>query len=370
MLELDERYTTLNTKINTLTNKFVADWLEYVGDVVEDNSMLYTGLLGDDIKAYNARYPVTDYDNLFLYFHLLFSTNYKIYKAFSEKYKIEGYEVRIKLAKTKEIARHLLGYTRQYLGNKRQPYICIQIPQNIIYGFSRCVTNEEKLDYNKIRDFVSQIKSTLAHELTHYFQIKKDGHNFLEDYVENNSLTGSYTSYLSFFNYFIQETEMNAVLNSAYRRYREKYVERSFYDCVVLSTIERVRPELADRFFSGELSFFETFKKINCLGKFLLIWVLYDYVPNNSKYGPLLAMSDEYESEMTQYFNKNVVKANKKNLENFIRTNMQEDYGMSLNRYLSELPSNEFVDVHKEMFSLKKYNKKFLEKLNLTLDEI
>lgn len=366
---LDERYTTLNTNINTLSNKFVVDWMENVKKIVDSKKILYTGVLGADIKAPSAKNPETLYDKLFTYFHLLVSTNYRLYKPFFKIYKLNGYKIKVYLTLSKNFNTYITGFTRYYKDGSKEPYIRLEIPRYMVLQFHKNVMEEETLDYVEMRDFVSSMKSSLTHELTHFFQIKNKKYNFADGYIENGSLYGKHTGYLSFFNYFIQDSEMEAVLNSAYKIYKQSYNNNSFFNCVVFCMGERIKPKESKMFLRGQLTIQELYKKLNCLGKFLIIWSLYVYIPTKSKFNPLLQMSDEYETEFDGLYNAKIVEANAKNLTNFIKKASYLDGGIDLNNYLKKQPSDQFVAIHKTIFSLTKSNKKFLDDLMWEVNE-
>lgn len=365
---LQERYTTLNTIFNKLANQFVFDWLATVDDYAKKYKFLYDAQLRNELPEV-VKNTKTQYENLFWYFYICFKSKYKIFKQFTKKYKVNGQVLKIQLKLTSKISDQILGDTVSYFENKKEPHVIISIPKNYLMRFVKNVLDDEPLNFDSMKMFISQIKGTIAHEATHYFQLKRKEFDPFKNYDRHNAMWGEYTKPFSFFLYFIQKVEMDAVINEGYKLYRSNDTNKSFFDCLVYVLTDKFNRTDSKDYFKEEISFRELIYTSAPLTKFLLLWSLYVYIPENSKFRALLAMSDDEEKNVAMLFSAKAIQVNAKNVTRFIRTVQKEETDAILNGYLKKLGVQGRVELLGQIFNLKKSNKSVLTDLLAKLRE-
>lgn len=362
-----EWYKTQNTPIKQIANQFIYDWIDWVVKLMKEYRTkipsLYKSFFPDVLKN-----PQKRYDYLAAYFYMLPFTSankgFKFVKTyFVKKYKFKDETIQLRISYgTKDI--RTLGFTRHNKSGKST--ITIRFHNNDLSNYFVTVGKEGKILYNEIERIVSKLKRTAAHEITHFIQHTFKGS--IKHFPVFSLLNGKQNLWsLSFSLYFMEEHELEAMLNEAYKLYTEKgnfitkkerkTKKKDFFTCLLF--------ELLDRFdfnsnlvLTGKLSFWDVLVELNKIKRyhdlFLMLWVIYYYVPEKSKFKHIMHLPSD-----APKVNKELLENNRKNLINFL--NSFTPYGITvLNRIFSKIDENEVL---RRIFAVSETNEQILDKL-------
>ena len=219
---------------------------------------------------------------------------------------------------------------------------------------------------------MSKIKHLLAHELTHYFQAKRDtidadSENFVKTLSKKDNL-----KVLKDFYYFAQTHEMEALTNSAYKLYTERNTflgdkkddteKRSYFRCLVHEVLEKLKMDaLSKKFLTRKISLDEVCNELSENARFVLFWAAFCYAGNSKKYGNLLKKSEGLETSYR--YNMAIMKENKEALYDFLKSLTR--FGLSkLDNLLGEL---DMISLFEKLLSTTTSNKKTIEGLKKAL---
>ena len=360
MVFLPERYTLQRDRVNTLTNKFLQDWMLAIVEYVDKNvSRIDPSLLPVSLR--NIR---TQYDKIFWYFFLMFSTKYQNIKTFKKTYETDRGPALMELKIVRRIQSQVLGATfpiDKKTGDLK-PKVCAYVPFNLITKIAIGVKKNPTLDYNVLRDFIAGIKQTVSHEVTHFYQFaRKQLDPYLGEYKSSNGMYGNSTNVLSFYQYFLQKEELDATIAEGYKLYKEKYVNKDLYDCLVYVIVERFDVNRAKEWFNDELYMYEVINYLKPWEAFMLLWTLYVYIPERFKNSSLFRFTDDHLHEIQYQFKLGTLKNNKENLDNLLKYIEENDLQRELNNFLrKEYKEKNSEEIFSKFFPLKSSNRKYL----------
>lgn len=347
--ELDERYNTINTYLKIEANKFFDAW---VNDIV------------GEVRSYkNIPFPVvTKYDCIAAY---LINNKENGVREFERTITVGKYQVKIRLmtpSKTDE-NRKLEGYT----DTSENPVVsCIHILPKDINSIVKFCNEKKRVPYKFMKTLFTLKKGTIVHEITHYIQDIKDELN-----VTQHELTGVLEEYKNLklfakFLYFVEDHELYAKLNEAYKLYCDSIffdIKGDFYNFLGYAILRgRGFKNLSNKVLKNEISpegVIETLKK-SPITRFLFVWFVFCFTPKNSKFSRILFKGESPDLGL----NLKLIDQNKENIYNFFNKLTPREI-KNLDFMFAQ--SNMF-SVASEFFSLEHSNKPYLENLKGILE--
>lgn len=336
---LNERYQTQNRYINILCNNIVTDWLNFIKEIVSDydpeDLMFMTGLNSS---------PRTDYEFLVAYFKMVkefegdaeeFEKSYrlrlleipdyvkKLYQTFKPSEPLEnlrqhyrningGIEVMVTINLTNDINEiEPFGESSVVSDNKDEVksledlekmndvgVINITIPTALTNKITR---DPNKLSspaarqqyYNVIADYVSKIKETLAHELTHVVQdaqvnLDTRTKHKEEIYIEHYGDVDTFSDYFNEFAYVTQDAEMEAFLSEAYKLFKEKYnrtkLNLDFVTCIFIAISDIFGEDDRDKIIKKKNSLEKRFHTYSEGLKLAILYAIHVWIPDRDKF--------------------------------------------------------------------------------------
>ena len=180
-----------------------------------------------------------------------------------------------------------------------------------------------------------------------------------------------------FFLYYVQEHELEATLNAAYKLYKErgkffsdrwyKVKKRDYLNCLIYLILNTYGIKKKTLLYS-KISVAEILDALNTFDEykaclFVILWIMYCYMPKKSKFYNLLFKQQDLEIPFD--FNVQVIENNKDNIVDFFS---------SLNYYEIEylnkkIPITKLGEVFKQVFSITQDNWHIFENLQEMLPE-
>lgn len=362
-----EWYKTQNTPIKQIANQFIYDWIDWVEKLMKGYRIqvpsLYEKFFPEALSEPQKRY---DYLACYLYVLPFIASNksLKFIKTFfvkRYKFKDEIIQLRISYGSKNVSTKGLTTY-----GKRGIPTITVRFHNDDFANYFVTVDNDDKILYNEIERLVSRLRRTAAHEITHFIQYKFK--NSVKDIPVLNLLNGKKNLYqLRFAIYFMAEHELEALLNESYKLYKEKgnFIsnkdrkgpKKDFFTCLLFQLLERFGLN-SDLVLTGKFSFWDTLVELNKMkiyhDIFMILWIIYYYVPEKSKFSHILHLPND-----APRVNKNLLESNRQNFMNFMDN--FTPYGISvLDKVFSKIDKNETM---RKIFSFSETNEQVLNEL-------
>lgn len=363
-----EWYKTENSMINKAANQFIAEWIDWTTKTMKKYQTTLPEIY-EDLMPEKLKKPQSKYEYLACYFYLLpwlsrFNLGTK--KSFAKTWKIGEHEVPLRVS---FIAQNTTIQGRMARKGEDRVTIFARFNTNDIGKFFVSAHDTGKVLFNEVEKVVSSLRETITHELTHFFQNKRSR-------IKVNRSLRYFTGLknvkkLRRFLYFIQEHELQAYLNGAYKLYRErskfysnkdeKQKKKDFLRCFAYVFCNLFIADGTD-FLSGKISYDEMLKNLkdnSVHGFFLFLWIVYCYIPKNSKFSHIL-----HYPQTSMEINPDLLDGNKKRLEIFLNS-LTEQGVQRLDRNLSEF---DLDYVYESIFSTTESNLNLLDATAKELD--
>ena len=346
---LYERYTTLNTKINIVANKAIRAFVENAVETIKPKD--------------TSEEEKTDYYYLTQYLvnNGINAVKNKVLFKYSDKVGKYPVDICFRISKA-EGGRS--GTTREYLK-------CGRIGVFVFFNPSEIRFMEDSLRFNvaeeNMRDVMFKKTSTLVHEITHNIQILTGKIDGTYGVIIREIQTGL-RNLIPFLKFLKATTthEVEATLNQAYKLYYERSNQAtgepekgSFWRYLAYVVLFcDTNNELGKVVLSGKLGLGAVLAaKDLYFEKFLLIWLIYYYIPRFSKFKHILFKNEDNDGEVSRKFSKEVVIENKNNIDKFLQDIKSLDELHDLDKTLN---GRSLSVVESELFSLSMSNKEFL----------
>lgn len=342
---LFEKYETVNTKLKVVSRQIIDEWID---DVVINVK-----------KMPNKPIVIhTKYDCVAAYFISQGMQNKRIY---ARSVSFGKYTATIELfIKTTGEKKH--GASKiDVNGIRIEIYF---LPEEI-----EKITKDSlagRVPYEYMRKLFARKKSTIVHELTHHIQFENDELDYEKQdlgqalkNLSNLKLIGNHLQLCS-------DNEVVATLNQAYKLYSDKYNDENgkkrfgcFYKCLffILLTRYGINQKTIDSYLKNETSPKEIIISLKPITKFDIVWTIYCYTKNHSKFGNILFKGENGKLDFN--FNEELIENNKKNIDEFFEGFSQDEL-KQLNFLFGEI---NLLKMMSEMFSITQNNKEFLDNL-------
>lgn len=348
--------------MNALANKFVEDWELAIEKYVDENKYA----LPAAYLPVSLQKMKTQYDKIYWYFMTMFDDGYKNIRTFKKTYTTPKGKVVIRLKIKNVLAPRSYGDIRPEpddVTGQLNPVVSIYIPTQYTNKLAMSVDEYDELDYNQLRDFIADVKKTVAHEITHYYQYVM-GLDPGNNYQMPKNMYGNYTNFLTMFRYMTQDSEAESFVAEGYKLFKERYNTKSLYDCVVLALLDVIDVNYVKDYYDGYLSMADLLDELKPNERFTILWFLYVYIPEKHKDSKLFQFQDEHIEEIHEMFDAKILKRNRENIIKFLNYITKHDLEREFNSYLrKEIKAGRGYDLESEFFSLTTSNKKYLDSL-------
>ena len=232
-------------------------------------------------------------------------------------------------------------------------------------------------DYQAIERFIAKIESTLSHELTHAFQyFKKTSDNSDVYNLEILDDADEFTHIISFIMYFVQKNELEAAFNECYYEYRNKkrtlpnyHIQskskrKNFVDVLIANILDRAgEEEISQAYENGTISFNKLAKEIMPYNMFLIIWTIFVYGLEQSKFSKLIIKDDIH--DIKNRYDLQIISNNMNNLRKFM-AQFHNDYILQafLVDLFGKMSDEDIFPLFVNLFSLTESNNNSIKTLN------
>lgn len=357
-----ERYTLRRDRVNALANRFIQDWCLAIEKYADENMDSFpVAFLPKSLR--NIK---TQFDKIYWYFTMMFDNDYKNIRTYKKTYNTDKGEVVMKLGIRRQSSRVPYGYIISGVDEKTgklKPTINIFVSTYLTNQLALSVEQYPQLDYNFLRDFIQSVKKTTAHELTHYYQFtRKAFDNTI--YHSSKNMYGEYTNFLTLFRYMTQDSEAESFVSEGYKLYKEKYNDKSLCTCIITSLLDLIDVNLSKDFYDGYINLRDVLEEIKPHEKFLILWFLYVFIPENFKQSALFKFQDECLEEIQDMVKPNILKRNRQNILKFLDLITKNDLEKELNNYIrKETRAGREHDLQSDLFPITTSNKKYIDSL-------
>lgn len=308
-----EYYRTINTIINKGSNIVSKRWRDWMIDEVR----VLKETLGDHDELR------TEYDYVIAYFKMVISGN--VSKSFSTEEVINDndFKVNIKILEG-------VGDTKgEIIIEKKTQVINITIYTSSLNEIIKNSILAKKYAYKSVNDLISSVIHLLSHELTHYFQAKKNTiNNDTESFIKKISGKKNLEVFRYFY-YCTQPHELEALMNSAYKLYSERNsflgdkkdgaIKRTYFRCLVYVVLSKLKAQkLANKFLVGEITLDDVCDNLREHAIFLLFWIVFCFAENDKKYKWLLKKSND--TKTSHKYNVTIMRENKEGIRKFLES--------------------------------------------------
>lgn len=263
---LTERYQTLQSNLNILSNRIVSDF----------------------IKKVTAKIPgKTSYEAL-LKFFLRLEKKKDETKLYSKVFQVRNDKIRYTFALEKTDSEDFSGY---FYGDE------------IIIGFSQGIFDFifPESNLSKVNNIIDKLKEAIVHETTHFFQAKKN--QKFDTTVFGDTFNNKDVSRLGNLVYTTDSSELEAVCNEAFKTYQvhKRTDHLSFYKCFLLKIVPQLTNTnrykeqiIAGTFDLGNLiELLEAKKNRGVIDLFALYYIFYGFIPQ-TKFLALIQKESTY----------------------------------------------------------------------------